>query len=70
LTVASAGKDLDAETQAESFAAMQRSRSMHNKRMAKLSRKRYARIDRFCLAAFPLLFLTFNAIYWFNYYTR
>lgn len=30
--------------------------------------ERYAKIDRFFLVAFPLLFLTFNVVYWVAYY--
>ena len=30
--------------------------------------QRYAKIDRFFLVLFPLLFLVFNCIYWIAYY--
>ena len=31
-------------------------------------RRRYAKIDRFFLVAFPLMFLVFNIVYWLYYY--
>jgi hypothetical protein len=39
------------------------------KRAAADKKKLYAKIDRFCLATFPLLFLTFNCCYWLAYTT-
>eukprot|EP00094_Tigriopus_californicus_P013913 TCALIF_13466-PA protein Name:"Protein of unknown function" AED:0.45 eAED:1.00 QI:0/-1/0/1/-1/1/1/0/107 len=38
------------------------------KHRTKWKRQRFAKIDRFFLVLFPLMFLTFNLIYWMAYY--
>ena len=58
------------ESDAAEVEAMQLSRAAAAKRSAAERKKRYAKIDRICLATFPLLFLTFNCCYWLAYTTR
>ena len=36
--------------------------------MSRRQRERYAKVDRFFLVFFPILFLVFNVIYWTAYY--
>ena len=47
--------------------ALQMTRAMTAKRAEAAKRTLYAKIDRICLATFPLLFLTFNCCYWLAY---
>ena len=58
------------ESDSAEVEAMQLSRAAAAKRAAADKKKRYAKIDRICLATFPLLFLTFNCCYWVAYTTH